>query len=150
MDYEQRFHEQSARVRTIELKTEMNKPEVVEFANRYDETVGKAGSFIDEVVALGKWTWKNQEIDLPVEEAVKQIMGKYGKFLGAPASAAGNPAAPGAGQPAGAAPAAPRSVPVIPKVPGGGTQSPTKGSHSFDDLKRKSKEAEARLAARNP
>jgi hypothetical protein len=148
MDYQTQLQEQSARVRTIELKTELSRPEVSEFSARYDAKVGKAGAFIQEVVALGQWAWKNQNLDMPVEEAVKQVMAKYGVFLGAPESAPGGTSAAGAGQPTGSGPSAPRQVPVIPKVPSGGTQSPTKSPKNFEELKRLGKEAEARLSAR--
>lgn len=148
-DADSRFQEQAVRTRTVELKIELAKPAVSDFATRFDATAGKPGAFVAEIVRIARQAWSDEEIDLPVEEAVNRAMQHYGRFLGTQTSAPGGSPA-GTGQ-SPAAPSAPREVPVIPKVQGGG-QSPTRtGVKNLEDLKKLSAAAKQRRAsAANP
>lgn len=139
------------KLRTLELKSSLNEPDVKSFASSFDERVGTPGSFADEVIQYGRAVWATRKIDLPVEAAVKGVMQKYGRFISQPApGVTGVPAAGGAGAPAVQADAgAKRTVPVIPKIQGG-TTSPAKTVRSFEDLKKLSQEASARLSASAP
>jgi hypothetical protein len=121
------------------LQAVMAKPEVQSFAEAFDSRAGKQGAFWEEVCTAGEMAWYSSEgkVDLTPEQAVQQVMGKYGKFVSPAAPAAPQaPAAPNGQTPPAAQKAPAQKPPVIPNV-GAAPQSPMpKKPGSVEDLKK--------------
>lgn len=133
---EQMFVEQQTQAKGYMLDLTLERADVRSFAEQYQARTGK--SFRDAVIDYGEAAYFTRKdahgnpVDLTPEQAITELMGNYGKLMGAQAPAAQAPAATAM------APAAPApKTPVIPNVSGRQT-SPTGSSKpkSIEDLKK--------------
>jgi len=124
------------------------------FVNEFDRRVGKQGAFKDEVFKAGVYHFQTTGQDLPVQDAINQVLSLAGYQPNNPQpmafsqpNQAGNPYAPGQGQfmqpnaPGQASPpqqpGAQARPPVLPNISGTGG-SPVKAvPKSIDDLRRR-------------
>lgn len=143
--YEQRLYEQMRTAKTQLLQAGLARPDVKTFADTYDAQTGKSGAFLDEVVAAGNLAWaqSNGTVDLTPEQAIEQVMQKWGKFIqpGNGAAAAASAVIPGPGSVV-QAPASAKTA-VIPNVAGRSTSPMKSKPRSLDDLKKLGKEMQA-------
>jgi hypothetical protein len=132
------------KARSLEIKLVLARPDVQTFADAFDTKFGQPGAFEKALREKGSQFYRENQRDLPPEEAAKAVMEHYGRFIQAQ-SPAPVLAAPAAG--ATSASAARTEPPVIPAVPGG-TTSPTKQvPRNLDDLKKLANQAAARSSA---
>lgn len=122
------MQQQQVQARTYELRSSMSKPEVQQFASRYDSVKGQPGAFEQAVIKYGAFVNRMNGTDLSAEEAIQGVMSEYGSFLSQQPQAAmmQQPASPqGQSTP----------PPVIPHVAGKGV-SPVKAKpRTLDDLR---------------
>lgn len=132
------------RLKQLELDQLMSTPDVQNLANDFDKRMGKPGSFKEAVVRTGELAWFRQKVDLPPDQAVKQVIEAYGLKPSDPASSAPSQAPngnSGAGQ---TRPVVQRTDKVIPNVQGKGSQSPLKTKpRNIEDLKKLAARAQA-------
>ncbi len=125
-----RAFQAETQARVMRLNAALEKPDIAPIAQKYDSFPGrKLGDFARRVAEHGEYTYiKSQgKTDLPIEDAVKQVIDMYGLGVQAPN---GSPQATGAAPApakAGTPPVVPHNpkVPVIPSISGRNT-SPTK------------------------
>jgi hypothetical protein len=122
----------------LQLQTALSKPEVKTFAEAFDARKG-AGSFMNEVIDYGEWKSMQSGKDISPEQAIQEVMARYGTFLTPAQQAAapqGQPAAPVEAAPA-AQPAPQRQAPpVIPAVTGRSNTPVKNKPKSIEDLKK--------------
>lgn len=107
---EQQYHEQMVQAKSQMLDFQLSRQDVADFGKQYQEKTGKPfREAVAEYANSVYYTRKDQSgknVDLTPEQAVKEMMEHYGKFV----------------QPAAAAPVAPTpeapKIPVIPNVSG--------------------------------
>lgn len=132
---DQQYFQQASRAKATLLDMALERAEIRAFADAYDAKVGKPGAFRDAVCDYGEAVYFSRKEDLSPDQAIKDVMSHYGKFV-APSSPAASPAAPAQanGQPP--TPKA-KEPPVIPNLNGKQT-SPAKntGPSSVDDLRK--------------
>ncbi len=125
------------RLKQLELDQLLGRPDMQTVASDFDKRVGKTGSFRDAIIRTGELAWFRQNVDLPPDQAVKQVIEAYGITLPDPNAAAPSQVAvvaPGAGQ---TRPVVQRTDKVIPNVQGKGSQSPLKDKpRSIEDIKK--------------
>jgi hypothetical protein len=139
------YSEQVASATGLQLQMILGKPEVKSFADSFDSRAGKPGAFYDKVCEIGETAYalrkdaQGRPVILTPDQAVKEAMDFYGKFLPtgqqAPAPTPGATAeqVPVSGQ---QAPHKSKEPPVIPNV-SGKTTSPTKNRpKSIADLEK--------------
>lgn len=131
--------------RAQELDIAVAAPDVQQVMQSFDARAGRPGAFRDEVIKRGQFYWHTQQIDIPVAQAMKEVLALVGGHT-APVRLAPGAPAPAAGQPRQAAgapvpPRAPDKKPVIPNFAGTG-QSPTREvPRSIKDLRKMGQEA---------
>lgn len=126
-DLETRYQAQQVQARTMELDTTLARPDVQQFVSEFDSRRGTPGSFRKAVIERGATFYKLYGQDLPVEQAVSQVMQEWKPFL-TPQQATATPSTPQAAT-------APAKVPVIPAVQGSGSSPVRKVPRSVADLK---------------
>jgi hypothetical protein len=139
-DLQNQYQEQVSSAKGMQLQMALSKPEIASFAEAFDSKAGKAGAFYDKVCEIGETAFYTRNVDLTPEQAVKEAMDFFGKFVSpaAPAPAATPAATVTPAAPASSPQAAPKSKepPVIPNVTGK-TSSPTKQKpRSIEELKK--------------
>jgi len=128
----EQYQTQAAQTKRLELEYTAGRPDLAPVISQFDAQVGKPGAFLEAVINHGELTWHRSggKVDLPVAQAVKEVMQIYG--LGQ----AKAPAPQNAGASAGQIPVkpAPKTIPNI----GGQSSTPvkSKGPRSIDDLKK--------------
>lgn len=63
------------------LQVELARPDITDFAKRFDEAAGKPQAFIREVIAAGEAAYNRDRTDLTPAQAVQVVMAKYGAFM---------------------------------------------------------------------
>lgn len=128
------YQQALAQARTFELDTALLSPEVKPIADVYDARLGQPGAFRAEVVKAGILAHQATGTDIPVSEAVSQVLGTVSRLglqqtgMGTEATVATNPGV----QQTQAAPAKP---PVIPNVSGKGNSPAKRVVKSIADLR---------------
>lgn len=94
--YQQQIEAQTTQAKSYGLQVTLGRPDVQSFASSFDETAGKPGSFREAVRQHGDYVYRssNGRVDLTPEQAVQQVMERYGKFVqprSAPQGGQGNP-----------------------------------------------------------
>jgi len=74
------MQQQAVQTRTREFHNELTRPEVSEFAQKFDAVRGQ-GSFAQEVKNLGVHMYQTAGVDLSAADAVKRVMDSYGGFF---------------------------------------------------------------------
>lgn len=131
----QRVQQESARARTVELDTELSRPEVVSAANAFDARANQAGAFRQEIIDRGIFLWQTRQQDVPAKQVIQEVMARYG--LNSIEPNINNNGANGF-QFAGAnqAPEQTKPKPVIPNIRGSGASPVRKVPRSIEDLKK--------------
>lgn len=78
---QQRAEQAEARALSFELDLTLNKPDIQSFAQAYDTQTGTPGAFKNEVIQAGSLAYHTTKQTISVEQAVKEVMNKYGKFF---------------------------------------------------------------------
>lgn len=130
---QQSYQQEVVQARHNQLDSALAKPEFGDFVSSFDSRAGRPGAFKDEVIARGYLHFQRTQQDIPIEQAVQEVLQLAGYQGGMSAPQASQPmAAPqqpslvNPGKPQARA-QAPVAKPVIPNVSGRGT-SPTKQS----------------------
>lgn len=131
--FQQQFQGLELQTRETQLTNELAKPEVASIVQAYEAAVG-TGAFRNEVIKRGQYYAHVHGKDIPVEQAVSEILGIVGKAYSAPNNA--NAVTTG-GQ---ANPTQTTKPAVIPNVQSQGTTPVKKAVKSLDDLKKLSRE----------
>lgn len=134
--YEQQLQVQQTQAKQFGLQIALEKPDVKQFAQNFDSAAGKkAGDFIREVAEYGEYVWyaSQGKVDLTPEQAIQQVMSRYGGFFQSQA-----PQAPQAA-PMAPAPGTPPATKPLPNLAGRGASSAVAARpkvRSLDDLKK--------------
>jgi hypothetical protein len=122
------YQNQAVHQRTSELDGYLGKPDIQATASAFDARVGQPGAFRDEVIRRGQYHASISGQDIPVEQAVREVMALIGNATPAPQmqAAAVNPATVAAQQ----------NKPVIPNIKGRGTSPAKKAISSISDLRK--------------
>jgi hypothetical protein len=133
----QNFAQTAETQRRSELEMHLAQPNIAQTVQAFDARVGKPGAFVEEVINRGKYHWFANQKDIPVSQAIAEVMSLIG---GAP------PAAPAGlpngvipnGQQAGQShvPGQNQNKPVIPNIQGNGNSPAKKVPRSLDDLRK--------------
>lgn len=125
------YQNQAVSQRTNDLDGFLGKPDVSSLASSFDARVGQPGAFRDEVIKRGQYYASlPNPVDIPVEQAVREVMTLIGQA---------QPAAPQVPQATAAIQnqvAAQQAKPVIPNIKGRGTSPTKKAVGSMKDLRR--------------
>lgn len=74
----QQIEQQAVQTRTQELDSYISRPEVAPIAQSFDARVGRPGAFREEAIKRGKLYWHTNQQDIPVNQAVSEVMSLYG------------------------------------------------------------------------
>lgn len=119
--------------RLFELDQMSSKPEVAAAVQAYDQRFGETGKFRQEVINRGIYHYKVNGTDIPVEQAVNEVLAMAGLTPGQQAPAQTAPQAQPQMAPQ---PTAPAKKPVIPNVEGSGLSATKQPITSIDGLKK--------------
>jgi hypothetical protein len=129
--YRERWLRSEAEKQLFVLDTAISRPDIAEVASQFDARAGKPGSFKQEVIYRGVLHEQTTGKVLPVEEAIRQVMGLIG-YDEVDEAAAGQPASQKV-----VASVPQKKLPVIPAVGGGSGASPVKRAvNSTEDLRK--------------
>lgn len=115
--------------RVQELDSILNRPEVASVAKSFDERLGQAGSFKNEVIARAALVAQSKGVDLTAEQAVQEVLKIVG--LGQQTQAQANTGVK----------VIPAQKPTLPNVSGGATSPVSQQVKSIDDLRALRKQA---------
>lgn len=129
---EQAHVQAQANVREQELGSALMSPDVKAIADAVDARTGP-GSFRNEVIRRGEYYWHAHKKDIPVSQAIQEVV----SLLGQPAQTM-MPTTANAAMPGGAPEVvqAPEKKPIIPNIQGRGTSPAKKMPRSIADLKK--------------
>lgn len=141
--YESQVYESQRQAKSMQLESGLARPEVQTFVEAFDSRAGRPGAFRQEVISTGEAEYLRSQgkVDLSPDQAIAMVLDRYKNFvtIAAPATLPGSAAAPG---PKVIMPG--EGAPTIPNV-AGRAASPLKSSpNSLDDLRKLSKEFQAR------
>lgn len=129
---QEQYMNESVQARTIQLDMGLANPLVKQAVDAFDAAVGKPGAFRAEVIKRGQYANFTTGADIPVDQAISEVMQIVGPFVKAQAPASA--VAPGAAPAAGATPPT-QQPPVIPNVSGRATSPAKRVAKSVDDLR---------------
>lgn len=119
------------RVAGMELDTAMSRPDISSVAKEFDTRAGQPGAFRREVINRGALHYYTTGKDIPVAQAIQEVM----TVLGYEEVADQGPQAPT--QAPSVAPVVEKKLPVIPNVGGSGPANPVKKQvRSLDDIRK--------------
>lgn len=126
---QQRIEQAEAKALSFELDLTLNKPDIQSFAQSYDAQAGTPGAFKNEVIQAGSLAYHTTKKTISVEQAVKEVMSKYGKFIQSQTGQAQlQNSAPGIQQ-------APAQKVVIPTIQGKSSSPVQKSVRSLSDIR---------------
>jgi len=128
---QQQYETQATQARVMQLDMALNRPDVAKFAEAWDRQ-GEPGSFKNFVIEEAKKTFYESRVDLSPEQAIANVMQRFGKFLNMGETMTQSPQA---------TPRAQGQKPVIPNVVGKASSPIKKVPRSLDDLRKLAKEA---------
>jgi transposase-like protein len=135
----QQYQTQAVQARTMQLDMALSRPEVAQFSQAWDANGGD-GSFRDFVVEQAKTIFYTTKQDISPEQAIANVMQRFGKFLNTGENVSQAPQAPGSMQ------GVPQNMkPVIPNITGKAASPIKKVPKSLDDLKKLAKDASMSL-----
>lgn len=145
MTIEQQLEAQSAQVKATQLQIALGKPDVNQFASNFDSagvknSQGNTISFRDAVIEAGEYAWyaSKGQVDLTPEQAVAEVMARYGAIANRTSPAGTPPVIPAQTQNAPAAsPATPAVKKTLPNLNGrNATAVSSAKPRSIADLKK--------------
>lgn len=116
------------------LDQQLTQPGIAEKVQQYDQLRGEQGAFRKAVEERGLYHYYQTGQDIPVEQAVQEVMQIIGMQTQAQSPAPMTP--PQVGQTPPSTPPQVQKKPVIPKVQGSGTSPVKPGVRSIEDLKK--------------
>jgi hypothetical protein len=120
--------EYAVQVRTMQLSNELMKPDIGSFVQSFDKKAGE-GAFRNHVIRHANLAFYQNQMDLPVEQAVKEVMALYGNMI-EPQNLSSQVSTPhGQARP-----------PVIPNVQSSGNSPAKSLPRSIADLKKLAKQ----------
>lgn len=129
--FQEQFFESQVQARTTQLDNELFKPEVAQVAASFDARAGRQGAFREEVIKRGQFAWTMYQKDIPVEQAVKEVMLLVGNTIPQQQQASVNGVAQSSGQPQ----VVPPKPNVIPNIQGQASTPVKKKFKSLDEMK---------------
>lgn len=141
--YQRMYEDQAVQARTVHLDLVLSRQDVAKASESWDKLMGQTGAFRDLVIQEAQNRYYQTGQDLSAEQAVHQVMQKFGKVMsGQMSPQALAPQAPGEALPHAQSPQVtqPQAKPVIPNVNGKGAAPIKKVPKSLDDLKKLQKE----------
>jgi hypothetical protein len=129
------LRQQASTMRANELDLALQRPEVNALMQAFDQRLGKVGAFRDEVIKRGQLYWHNAQADIPVDQAVQEVMSLIGNSLTPQMTQPAAPTAQTLAEP-------PEQRPTIPSLKGRGTSPAKKVFRSIAELKKHAKELE--------
>jgi len=130
---ESKYQNQAVQARTMQLDMVLSRPDVSQFSQAWDANGGQ-GSFRNFVVEEAKKVFYETQMDLSPEQAVNQVMQRFGKFLNMGDSMTQAPQALNSMQ-------VQQQKPVIPNITGKAASPIKKVPKTLDDLKKLAKQA---------
>lgn len=128
---EQRYQEQVTEAKRYALEATMKLPDVQSYAESFDARAGKPGAFWEAVTEHGHMAYVVRKVDLTPEQAIREVMTRYGQV----APAASHPQNDQV--PSSAAQVSPvKEPPVIPNVSGRSTSPMKPKANSIADLRK--------------
>lgn len=118
----------------FQLDQQLAQPGIADMVAEYDQRLGQQGAFRKAVEERGLYHYYQSGKDVPVEQAVAEVMQIAGMQVQAQSPAPMAPTQPGLPTPT--APPQATSKPVIPKVGGSGASPVKQGVKSIADLKK--------------
>lgn len=118
----------------FQLDQQLAQPGIADMVAEYDQRLGQKGAFRQAVEERGLYHYYQSGKDVPVEQAVAEVMQIAGMQVQAQSPAPIAPTQPGLPTPT--APPQAQVKPVIPKVGGSGTSPVKQGVKSIADLKK--------------
>lgn len=123
--YQQTLQETAQKARSSELDQKLSDPNVAQVIQAFDARLGQVGAFKQEVIKRGQYYWHAHKQDIPVEQAVQEVLQIAGGMQPTPASIS---------QPSPAA--EPQVKPIIKNIQGTGSSPAKKRPNSLEDLKK--------------
>jgi hypothetical protein len=123
------IRQQANAARRSELDIALQRPEISQTMQAFDQRLGRVGAFRDEVVKRGQYHWHASQMDIPADQAIQEVMNLIGTSLGAQ----GQPQMANVGEP-------PQQKPTIPSLKGRGTSPAKKVFKSIADIRQHAKE----------
>lgn len=86
MQSQQSYESLQAQIKRLELERVLDKPDVKSFSDEFDAKAGQPGAFWNAVAEHGEMVALTRKIDLTAEQAVNEVMKRYGMFYSKPQS----------------------------------------------------------------
>lgn len=133
--YEQQYYAEATRNKALQLDYSLEKPEVKSIADAFDTRLGTPGAFRAEVIKRGQLAFHTTGQDIPVDQAMKEVLALAGGVL----PSGGNPAAQTQAPAAAQGSPAPVQPPIIPNVSGRGASPAKRAITSIADLRERAR-----------
>jgi hypothetical protein len=78
MSFQSQLQQQSMELKRMEFETVLSRTDSQAFMQKLDSTFNKPGLFKQEVITAGEQAWFSEGKNIPVEEAIRRVVGKYG------------------------------------------------------------------------
>lgn len=134
---QQRYESQLQQMKDQEINLVLSRPDVASFAQQFDQRMGQSGAFKDAIWQRGQYHAMVNQVDIPVQQAVDEVLKMVGAGTLEPPQAAPTqtqaPQPPASQQPA-------AKPPVIPKVSGSGASPTRQPVKSIADLRNRRQE----------
>jgi len=133
--YQTQAQEYAIELRTMQLNNELMRPEVNSFVQNFDTKAGKPGAFRDQVIRHANLAFYQSQgaVDMPVGQAVQEVMGLYGNLVAQQApQTTQTPSIQAMQRP-----------PVIPNIQSSGNSPAKKMPRSIADLKKIAKQRQS-------
>lgn len=130
----------AVQARTMQLDMSLSRPEVTQAAQFWDGKMGYQGAFRDLVIEEAQKAWTFNQKDLSAEQAVAQVLQKFGKFIDLQGSAA--PAGVNSSSTQAPVQVSADKKPVIPSISGTSKTPIRKQIKSVDDINKLIQERE--------
>jgi hypothetical protein len=87
MGFQEQIQKQAQELKRVQFETFMSRQDVQSFEQKLDSAFSKPGLFRQEIIAAGEQAWFSEGRDIPVDEAIKRVIGKYGLTAQMPSNA---------------------------------------------------------------
>lgn len=128
--YQSQAQDYAVQVRTMQLNNELMNPNHNSFVQSFDAKAGKPGAFREQVIRHAELSFYRNQTDIPVEQAVREVMALYGNLVTPQALPTQQTQAPQVQQ----------KPPVIPNVQSSGNSPAKVVPNSLADLRKLAKQ----------
>ena len=132
--FQSQLQQQAMELKKLEFENVLSRADSQAFMQKLDSTFNRPGLFKQEVIAAGEQAWFSEGKNIPVEEAVKRVVSKYGLVAQTQQSAQ----APVAPQGPSGKKVIQKAASTIPNVSGSNGASPLSSQKpkNLDDIKK--------------